>query len=499
MPSAALKELVAKLSKSGILLSAGTESFEIEESGIENISSKLIARHKDDLGQSIVSKEELDNVVKELELEKSPVIVEAIHERGFKSVAADIDAQYSIDAAHDDVSDGTVDCFVSHFRSRFGKIRVILDNRSNLPRMAPNLENLKMYTNGRDVTALGMVSDKLTTKNGNLLVNIEDETGSAKLIFMHGNSPPATELFVQANSIVTDEIIAVTGKISGPFVIVKTVVWPDVPIKTKKQVKEDVAIAFISDMHIGSKLFLQDKFMRFVNWLNGGVESKKELASKIKYVVIAGDVVDGIGIYPKQAQDLAVLDIYTQYKMFTNFIDAIPDYIHVFVLPGNHDAVQLAEPQPSISKELLGGFSKDNVHFVPNPCYLTLHGIEVLAYHGASLDSMIRAVPGCSYAYPEKAMTEILRRRHLSPIYGYNAIMPSNTDNLVIDKVPDILNMGHLHRNGLSNYHGVNILNSGTWQDRTDYQVLLGHMPTPCIVSVFEASRGDFTSVNFNG
>jgi DNA polymerase II small subunit len=147
---------------------------------------------------------------------------------------------------------------------------------------------------------------------------------------------------------------------------------------------------------------------------------------------------------------------------------------------------------------MLDNFSKDNVHFVSNPCYLTLHGIEVLAYHGASLDSIIRAVPGSSYAYPERAMTEVLRRRHLSPVYGYNAIVPSRNDSLVIDKVPDILNMGHLHRNGISNYHGVNILNSGTWQARTDYQVLLGHMPTPCIASVFEASRGDFTTVNFN-
>jgi DNA polymerase II small subunit len=491
-------ELVAKLSKAGIMLSAGTESFEIEESGIENIASKLIERHKGDTVQSIINKEELANVVKELELEKSPMVVEAIHEAGFKPVAADIDAQYSIDAMHEEASDGTVDSFVAYFRSRFKKISAILNNRSSLPRLAPTLESLGTYTNGRDVTALGMVSNKLTTKNGNLLVILEDETSTAKLIFMHGTASPAAELFAQANSIVTDEIIAVTGKISGPFIIVKTIVWPDVPIKAKKQVKDDVAIAFISDLHIGSKLFLQDRFMRFLNWLNGGVEAKRELAGKVKYLVIAGDIVDGIGIYPKQAQDLSVLDIYTQYKMFLNFMSAVPDYIHVFVLPGNHDAVQLAEPQPAISKDMLGNFSKDNIHFVSNPCYLTLHGIEVLAYHGASLDSIIRAVPGTAYAYPERAMTEALRRRHLSPIYGYNAIVPSRNDSLVIDKVPDILNMGHLHRNGLSNYHGVNILNSGTWQDRTDYQVLLGHMPTPCIASVYEASRGDFTTVNFN-
>jgi DNA polymerase II small subunit len=499
VPSAAIKELVAKLSKSGILLSAGTESFEIEEASVEAVAAKLAERHKGDAKQSIiVGKEELENVMKELEMEKIPVAVEAVHEAGYRPVAADVDAQYSIDAMHEEASDGTVDSFVAYFRSRLKKIAAMLNSRSSLPMLLPTLGSMGAYTDGREVTVLGMVSNKLTTKNGNILVILEDETSTAKLIFMHSADPQTSELFNLAGSIVTDEVIAVSGKISGPFVIVKKMVWPDVPIKTKKQVKDDVAIAFISDVHAGSKLFLQDKFMRFINWLNGGIDAKKELAAKVKYLVITGDVVDGIGIYPKQANDLAVLDIYTQYRMFLNFIEAIPDYIHVFILPGNHDAVQLAEPQPSISKEMLGGFSKDNVHFVSNPCYLTLHGIEVLGYHGASLDSVIRAVPGTSYAFPEKAMTELLRRRHLSPIYGYNAIVPSRNDSLVIDKVPDILAMGHLHRNGISSYHGVNILNSGTWQDRTDYQILLGHMPTPCIASIYEASRGDFTMINFN-
>ncbi len=92
---------------------------------------------------------------------------------------------------------------------------------------------------------------------------------------------------------------------------------------------------------------------------------------------------------------------------------------------------------------------------------------------------MISAIPDTSYANPEKAMIEILRRRHLSPIYGGNVIVPSKEDNLVIDKIPDILHMGHIHKNGIANYHGVEIVNSGTWQARTDFQIRQGHIPTP--------------------
>ncbi len=58
----------------------------------------------------------------------------------------------------------------------------------------------------------------------------------------------------------------------------------------------------------------------------------KTLASKVKYVVVDGDIVDGIGVYPNQDRDLAILDIYAQYKLFFNLISMIPDYIHIFVI-----------------------------------------------------------------------------------------------------------------------------------------------------------------------
>jgi DNA polymerase II small subunit len=176
----------------------------------------------------------------------------------------------------------------------------------------------------------------------------------------------------------------------------------------------------------------------------------------------------------------------------------IPDYMHVFIIPGNHDAVQRAEPQPQLTSELIGDFKMDNVHILPNPSFLTLHGLDILVYHGTSLDSVIRTIPGMSYAKPEKPMTEILKRRHLSPIWGGNIIVPSRNDNLVIEKIPDILHMGHVHKNGLSNYHGVDIINSGTFQSTTDFQLAQGHIPSPALVPVYETKKGTFVNVDFN-
>lgn len=68
---------------------------------------------------------------------------------------------------------------------------------------------------------------------------------------------------------------------------------------------------------------------------------------------------------------------------------------------------------------------------------------------------------------------------------------------MVIEKVPDILHMGHVHKNGLGNYHGVKIVNSGTWQAKTEYQTILGHQPTPCIVPVYDAKSDSFISLDF--
>ena len=182
-------------------------------------------------------------------------------------------------------------------------------------------------------------------------------------------------------------------------------------------------------MHVGSRFFMEKNFSNFIKWTNGNYDERKDIVGKLKYIVVGGDVVDGIGVYPNQDRELTVPDIYAQYKIFFNYISMIPDYIQVFIIPGNHDAVQRAEPQPQLTQELIGDFRSDNVHILPNPSFVTLHGLDVLVYHGTSLDSIIRTIPGMSYANPEKPMIEILKRRHLSPIWGGNIIVPSKNDN----------------------------------------------------------------------
>ncbi len=178
-------------------------------------------------------------------------------------------------------SNGTVDGFVSYFRSRLERLRkIILQHRNSLNGMVANLESVKSYSNGREITVLGIIANKITTKNGNIMVVIDDETADAKIIFMNGSSKQSRELFEKARHLVDDEVIAISGKISGPFIIASEFVWPDIPIKERKQAEDDVAIAFISDTHVGSKFFMEKNFSNFIKWLNGNYEKREDLAAR---------------------------------------------------------------------------------------------------------------------------------------------------------------------------------------------------------------------------
>ena len=383
---------------------------------------------------------------------------------------------------------GKIEDFVAHFRNRFERVSAILRRRISEHGIATT-KQLKS-TQGSKVRLIAMVTDKRATKKGNVLLTVEDCEGSAKVVL-----PRETEAYKLSGKILNDDIIAFDGKNADELFICDTVTWPEIPFaREQKKTERDFAIVYLSDLHFGSRKFLEKPFQRFLNWLNGS-EGNEELAGKVKYIIVCGDLVDGIGIYPEQEKDLIVKDIYKQYEMFDLAMEKIPDYITVIAAPGNHDAVRRAEPQPALGEDLV----KSNVVRVGNPSNVEIEGLKHLLYHGTSLDSVIPAMGGLSYEKPEEAMLELLRRRHLSPIYGDSLIVPEERDYLVIEEEPDIIHMGHVHKNGYMLYRGTLLLNSGTFQDRTDFQVRMGHHPTPAIVPILEAKTGKLSHISFMG
>ncbi|MEM0159238.1 MAG: DNA-directed DNA polymerase II small subunit [Candidatus Micrarchaeaceae archaeon] len=496
------KDIVAELAErlSGrVIVSADIDRELFKGHDVESLIARIISYFSDKSGIQVLDNGSLSDILSKIKEEKAPMPIEVLPSSEFRPIAKETADNFKIRKLELETTASNSETFRDYFRSRFSKIAGILDKNGSilLNGMLNHISSIKNYANGREITILGMVYDKITTKNGHVLLTLEDESGSAKVLFPRSESGAAKSTFETANRILPEDIIVVKGKISGSLLIASSLIWPDIPIHRVMPSEDDVAIAFISDMHVGSKLFLEKQFDTLLKWLNGRIDYRKDFAGKIKYIILNGDLVDGIGIYPEQEKELAIPDIYKQYSVLFNLLDAIPDYIHVFVLPGNHDAVQRAEPQPELPKEFFGDV-QSNIHLLQNPSNISIHGIKVLAYHGTSLDSIIHSLPQCSYARPETAMAELLRRRHLSPIYGGNIVTPTRNDLMVIDDVPDIFHAGHVHKNAVADYHGTIMINSGTWQARTIFQVKQGHIPSPALLPVYEAKSLNVSIIDFN-
>jgi DNA polymerase II small subunit len=239
---------------------------------------------------------------------------------------------------------------------------------------------------------------------------------------------------------------------------------------------------------------------RFLDFLNGDTDNEALLAisKEIRYLLVAGDLVDGVGIYPGQETELSIMDVYDQYKKAGEYFHMIPKHIKIIISPGNHDAVRQAEPQPKLP-ECVREYFPDNVTFVGNPSIVDLDGVKVMLYHGRSIDDLVAAVPGVSYGEPTKAMVEMMKFRHLSPIYGSRvSIAPEKKDYFVIGNVPDILHCGHVHTIGVEWYKNVLLINSGTWQDQTEFQKRVNVVPTPAQVPVVDLETLKTTILKFN-
>jgi DNA polymerase II small subunit len=383
--------------------------------------------------------------------------------------------------------DGSIADFAGYFQDRFRRIKKMLVRRRELAGAVPISKAMKV---SRDVRVVAIVNEARVTKNGHKMLEIEDEESKCLALIMKTSD-------LVNESILPDEVIGIVGKASnkGDMIIVDELIRPDVPLNRSIEPSDSSrSVAFVSDIHVGSNNFLQGQWDKMISWLR---EDWKEQG--IEYMVISGDIVDGIGIFPNQEEELEIDDIFLQYERLTEFLKDIPDGIKMVVQPGNHDAVRPAEPQPTFSKRITDMFDS-SIMFVGNPCYLEIEGRTILTYHGRSMDDLISGIRSLSYETPIEAMEEMLKRRHLSPTYGGRTpVAPEKEDYLVIDEVPDVFVTGHVHGAGMSEYRSVRLINASTWQAQTSFQRMHNFNPDPAKVPVVKLSdlRGAVKDFNF--
>jgi DNA polymerase II small subunit len=240
----------------------------------------------------------------------------------------------------------------------------------------------------------------------------------------------------------------------------------------------------VSDIHFGNREYMKREFDGFLAWLRGeaGTPEMRRIAAKTHYVIIPGDVIEGVGIYPSQEKDLCIPDIYDQYTYCDDVLSQIPEEKHVIIIPGNHDIGRLSEPQGRLPKELLPKLNaRANTHFLSNPSIVRLHaqpgfpGFTTTLYHGGSFIYYGNNVPRLfregGVNNPCAIMQYLLQRRHLAPAHASTLTVPDvEVDDLILDEIPDFLITGHLHMAQEKTWRGITMLSCSCWVPITDYQ-----------------------------
>ncbi len=497
-----LREAIEEIILAGYQLQA--EAFELLKilQDEEYFSSVIAESLREAEGQYpkpvVITRDVIEKALKEITHEKE-VATTRVELRSLIPLAKEISSDLEIlrDGNERAESSGTISDFNQYFKDRFEKLSRILRERLDF-KDAGNITDALETKYGEKVKMIAIVMDKRERPN-QIFIEIEDTENSATLMVpKHGNR----ELYETAQRVTLDQVIgieAVHGR--NDLFIAEQILFPDVPEKRPASADQPINVVLLSDIHLGSKTFCHDAFERLIMWLNGKVGNSRQVdaASRTKYVLIAGDLVDGIGVYPRQEEELAITDIYQQYRHVAQYIEQIPDYIEVVIVPGNHDAVRQALPQPAIPKEFAEPiYEVRNVKSLGNPSEIKLHGVHFLLYHGRSLDDVIARIPNLSLRTPEKAMEYLLKCRHLAPEYGARtSLAPENRDRLVITQPPDVFQAGHIHVAKNSTYRGTLIVNCGAWQEQTQYQKRMGLDPTPGIMPVLNLQTMNLSMINF--
>ncbi|MEM4259702.1 MAG: metallophosphoesterase [Candidatus Woesearchaeota archaeon] len=405
--------------------------------------------------------------------------------------------------------------FVDFFNMRFSVLEKILRKRQEL-HSSTSINRVLQKKEKETISIIGMVYEKSLTKNNNIIIKLEDSTGFIDVMI----SKNREDIYEQAKDICLDEVIGVTGSLSGnsnmfsnKILFVNNLYFPDVPADREyKKLSEEKFLIVLGDPQVGSDKFLEKEFHRFLLWIQGkiGNDVQREIAKKTKYILIPGDLIEGVGVYPGQEEELLIKDIKEQYSYLASLLSNIPSDKEIIVCPGNHDAGRLAEPQPPLYKDFAETlWNMPNVHILSNPALINIEktkdfpGFDILIYHGSSLiyyseniDS-IRTKGG--QKRPDLLMKYLLQKRHLSPTHEASLYVPDpKRDPLVIETVPDFLITGHIHRSSVSNYKNTTLINASCWVDISENQIKRGLEPEPARVPIINLQTRDVKIMNFS-
>ncbi len=428
---------------------------------------------------------------------KVNVAGEKIRQRDLSNV--EVVKNYSLNTKTKSITD-----WFDFYSNRFARLKSIIEKREEL-KNASSIASIKKIQGKTNVSTIGLVKEVNKTHNGHYMISIEDPTSEIN-VFVSSNS----ELLPICEELVNDEVIGVCGSYNTNFIYATEFIFPDVSDSPVFKSGDDEYACFISDIHIGSIDFEKKTFENFINWLKGdsGTAEQKEAAKKVKYLMIVGDLADGVGVYPGQEKELEIKDIYKQYQALGDYLKMIPEDIQIIAIPGNHDALRQSEPQPPLFSDIAKPiYEVASIKNLSNPCMVNIgkndnfSGFNCMLYHGFTYTYYASRVPkllNIGMDRPDSVSEFLLKKRHLGPAHKSGIITPGNFDPLLIDEVPDILATGHIHTLGYRKYRGINIIAASCFQKMTSFMEKLGHHPTPGFVPLLNLKTREIKIMDFN-
>lgn len=369
--------------------------------------------------------------------------------------------------------------FVSYFRRRFEVIRDLLLEKKNLS----NLISIRRLGSSNGVyDIVGMIYAKRITKNKNLLLEVEDLGGKAVVLVNRENK----SLFERASRLELDDILVMRCSGSAKMLFLRDFEFVGLE-KVEKFGSDDAYVGFASDFHVGNRDFLEDDLRKFVAWVNGEVGDvrSREIAKKMKYLVVVGDLVEGVGVYPGQEREVLIRSVRAQYNKVGEILGKLRRDVEIIVLPGLHDAVWLGEPQPGVDKKWLGSLGElPNLRVVSNPAYVEVGGLRVFLKYGVNKVSDLDLV---------------LEKGYLPLVYGESDFVMESGEDLVLDSQIDVFVLGGTHRARVVDKDGVLRVWTSCWKGRSDFERRRGMDVDNSRVPILNLKSREVKMLDFGG
>ena len=358
------------------------------------------------------------------------------------------------------------------FQDRYKKLRAIIEERIDKKKILSRDIPADKRNQLKEGIIIGMVEDTGVLSTNRFVIQLEDsEYPFHTRCVMVEDSPS----FPNYRSILRDAVVGISGVLpknykEGPLTAFwgKDIIRPGFETHSFNSSNSKQRVLIVSDIHYGSKTFSKGTFTRFIRLLTleNIRPALQDMMENVSTIIIAGDLVEGVGKYPTQKKDLSILSIEEQYHQLAQEFEKLPPHYDIIVIPGEHDATQIGLPQPAINKKFSSPLLKlPQIRSHGNPLRITIEDVNFLLMHGQGLDNLFQNHLKLNPREVQEGIQNLLEYRHLGMEYGtFYPLVPYPEDYLVIEQVPEIVVSGHFHRASYNEYKGVKVITTGSFQ-----------------------------------